>query len=207
MIVRPPVASWIVVIAACAAQASANTPREAAVAYHDALGRGDAEAARKLVLVPGDQVQRFEAQMKYIATRGRLDQAVDAKFEKPTTNPQATINVVRQALTSAEEKINGETATLEGPHARRLVRDGDTWRIDWSHLQSKYADTPEYSAVGWAYTDNMNLTAISTRVAELCLDDLNAGRIADRQALDQAWGRHLSALQVARAQTTTQPTP
>lgn len=110
------------------------SPKAVALAFVTSLEKGDATVAR--ALVPGEeQVPWADASLELAAAMKRLDEAAVARFgDAGRTVSQGQLHLADslKAIAQAQEKIEGEAATLTLPgNARpvRLVRVAGTWRV------------------------------------------------------------------------------
>jgi hypothetical protein len=110
------------------------SPKAVALAFVTSLEKGDATVAR--ALVPGEeQIPWVDASLALAAALRRLDEAAVARFgEAGRAVSQGRLHLADslKALEQAQEKVEGDTATLTIPGTAkpvRLVRVAGTWRV------------------------------------------------------------------------------
>jgi hypothetical protein len=110
------------------------SPKAVVLAFVTSLDKGDATVAR--ALVPGqEQIPWVDASLALAAALRRLDEAAVARFgEAGHAVSQGRMHLADspKAIEQAQEKVEGETATLTlgGTVAPvRLVRVAGTWRV------------------------------------------------------------------------------
>jgi hypothetical protein len=115
-------------------------PKAVALAFASALEKGDAATAKSL-LAPdetGNRAKWVDATVALSAALRKLDAAAVAKFGESTksiSQDQLHLGASLKALEQAQEKIDGEAATLTLPgQPRPLLRlrkfDGGQWRLE-----------------------------------------------------------------------------
>jgi hypothetical protein len=110
------------------------SPKAVALAFVTSLEKGDATVAR--ALVPGEeQVPWVDASLNLAAALKRLDAAAVARFGEAghaVSQGQLHLADSLKAIEKAQEKVEGDAATLTLPGGAkpvRLVRLAGTWRV------------------------------------------------------------------------------
>jgi hypothetical protein len=114
--------------------ASAATPRAAARAYFEAIGRGDAEAALALVANPSD-ADRFVVQATAARQQGlrHLEEVAKSHFgERSDLGVEARQRRLLAGVERAPVEVSGDRAVVrpEGDRPLRLRRMRGGWRIE-----------------------------------------------------------------------------
>ena len=121
-----------------------SEPRPAARAFTDALGRGDAEAAKAAATGERIDMEFVDAIVAVVGSRNKLNATADEKFG-PATQPISGVGP-SYSLGAPERTlvvIDGDVATLssESGFARMKLRKADgQWRVDLPATRGKRKD-------------------------------------------------------------------
>ncbi|HYE20184.1 MAG TPA: hypothetical protein VEA69_17180 [Tepidisphaeraceae bacterium] len=172
-------------------------PKQVAVALAGAIDRGDAAAARGLVVAHGISPQVADATVALAGAVRRLETTAGAKF---TGNGAAGAVVTRalrltdglRAVEQAQEQVDGDSATLTLPGAGapvlRARRTDGAWRIDLTPA------APDDAAVAREARRLFKLYDLLAKAADQTAAEVNAGAHATSDEAAAAFaGRVLRA--------------
>jgi hypothetical protein len=117
------------------ATAPLPSPKAVALAFAASLDKGDADVARALVAGDGARARWVDAAVALSGALKHLDAAAVARFgEAGRAVSQGQLHLVQslKALEGAQEKVEGDAATLSLPGAARplhLVRTAGRWQL------------------------------------------------------------------------------
>jgi hypothetical protein len=117
------------------ATAPLPSPKAVALAFAASLEKGDADVARGLVAGGADRTRWVDAAVALSAALKRLDAAASARFgDAGRAVSQGQLHLVQslKALEQAQEKVDGDAATLTLPGVARplrLARTSGRWQL------------------------------------------------------------------------------
>ena len=163
--------------------ADLSTPRKAVQAFEDALENNDMDLARSIAL--GEDQRLIDAKTSHALVRAwsRMEVAKKKRFDSEQAGAKER-DIYLKRWTTAEEHINGETATVGTPHfvngqqsiwgGFELRKVGDKWNID---LEA--SDIQHF----WAGKYGIDQPAAEQRLKEISeiTDNIEKGSYKDEQ--------------------------
>lgn len=134
------VAGAVLTTAARAEAPDTSTPKKAAVAFANALTAGDMDAVHKLATGNDAQFALVKSLSDVIQGFKHLDAASTKKFGDAGKLPKEMSMDIAADFASAEEKIDGDKATLvlkskpDDQFPPTLKKTGDSWIMDLSNM-------------------------------------------------------------------------
>jgi hypothetical protein len=117
-----------------------STPKKAAVSFAKALSAGDMDAAHKLATGTDAEFALCKAMGDTILASKRLNDAAVQKFGADGKLPKEMTMDMAADFESADEKIDGDKATLvmkgkpDDQFPPTLKKDGDSWKMDLTNM-------------------------------------------------------------------------